>query len=221
MSSADHAQPAKRPRGRPRGTAVYAEQDLELLARFADICVESPHTKLAPFLRSMGYKDDKDIRRARIRWGAEKERLLKEARGRRDAKPADTIFDLIAYFAESLSALKGAAAPGLEVVNRSLERARARLRVMKELGVDPELPLDFKHEEEVAAAVRRYEARMFRPLSEKAAELPPVPEDELPVALKLYSAAILLHELSLHMADEGSDGDLPTPSSSSDRGDLA
>ena len=221
MTSPDQSPSAKRSRGRPKGTAVYAERDLRALARYADVYIHTPHSPLAPFLRSVGYADDKDVRRARIRWGREKERLLKEARDRRDAKPAETILELIAYFAEAPSALKDAAAPGLEAVNRSLKRARARLRVMKEMGLDPDLPFDFKDEEQVAAAVRRYEERMFRPLSEKVAELPAVQQNELPMSLKLYSAAILLHELSLRMANGRSASDSPTHGSDSNRGEFA
>jgi hypothetical protein len=92
---------------------------------------------------------------------------------------------------------------------------------MKEMGLAPDLPFDFKDEEQVAAAVRRYEERVLRPLSEKVAELPAVPQNELPMTQKLYSAAILLHELSLQMADARSASDSPTHGSDSNRGEFA
>lgn len=73
----------------------------------------------------------------------------------------------------------------------------------------------------MAAAVCRYEERMLRPHSEKVAELPAVQQNELPMSLKLYSAAILLHELSLRMANGRSAGDSPTHGSDSNRGEFA
>ena len=42
---------------------------------------------------------------------------------------------------------------------------------------------------------------MFRSLSERTDELPPVSQSELPPAQRLYMAAVLLHELSLQMDD--------------------
>lgn len=201
MTSHDKSEPVKRPRGRPKGSAHFAEQDLRALAQYADVLIDLPHAKLAPVLKAVGYQNEKDIRRARIRWDREKERLLEEARKRRDGNLGATLLDLIARFITGSSAmLSEAVAPAFAAVNQSLERARARQSIMMELGLNPELPLDLREQEAVAEALSRYEACMFRSMGEKGAELPPVPIDQLPAHLKVYVAAVQLHELSLQMA---------------------
>ena len=204
------AAPAKRPRGRPKGTTKFELSDLTILARFADQLVAAPGAKLAPFLRESGYAEIKDIRRVQQRWRQHKARLLKEATLRADAQPADTLASLVMYFAEAASDVTDAAKPAIQAIYESRERAKRRIRARKELGLDPDLPLDLRNGEKVAAAVRHYEARMFRSLEEKANELPPVSQDKLPIHLKLYSAAILLHELSLQMADEPTSSEFKT-----------
>ena len=118
----DKVRLATRPRGRPKGSTVYAERDFRALARYADVLIDAPRRQLAPFLRRSGYANDKDIRRARIRWGNEKERLLCEARNRRDESPADTILQLIAHFIEASTMLMDAASPAFEAIGDSLQR---------------------------------------------------------------------------------------------------
>ncbi|MBO6718881.1 MAG: hypothetical protein JJ913_13065 [Rhizobiaceae bacterium] len=200
MTSQDKKEPVKRPRGRPKGNGPYAERDLEVLAQYADVLIDAKDAKLARVLKAVGYDNEKDIRRARIRWDREKGRLLEEARKRRDGNLGATLLELIARFIAVSSAISNAIAPALVAVNQSLERARARQSIMMELGLNPELPLDLRDQEAVAEALSRYEARMFRSIGEKGAKLPPVPPDQLPAHLKVYVAAVQLHELSLQMA---------------------
>lgn len=197
MSSPQKKQ-EKRPRGRPKGTTKFEKEDLRVLVKFADIALLSKHAKLAPFLRDQGY-DFKDIRRAQNRWKQNKQSLLEEARLRRDSAPAESILDLIAFFVNASSALAETAAPALEAIAFSLEKAKRRRAALKDLKLDPNLPLDLSNTEAVERAIRQYDetfAKNVHPTEFGERTL-----KGLPQSLKLYAAALMMHQLSIQMAE--------------------
>ncbi len=198
MSRRQSNPPTRRPRGRPKGTAKFEQQDRPLLAGFADLVIGSPHAKLAPFLAEHGY-EQKDVRRAQKRWREEKAGLLKEARLRAEASPPESLFDLIVWFTNGISEVGEAARPALGKLAASLERARRRVAARKELGLDLGLPLDFEDLAAVDRAIRRYEETVVA--GHEPAEFKRLALDELPISLKLYAAALMLHGLSVQAAE--------------------
>lgn len=201
MSPRQSNPPPKRPRGRPKGTAPFAHQDRRVLAAFADGAIGVSRTELAPFLTERGYQD-KDIRRAQKRWREEGAELLREAQMRADASRPESLVDLIACFAEWMSPVAETAQPAIGALARSLERARRRVAAREELGQDPMLPLDLTDPAEVDQAICRFEETVG------AGRLPPGSEgvtvDKLPLSLRLYGAALLVHQLSLQAAERES-----------------
>lgn len=189
----------KRPRGRPKGTAPFAQQDRRVLAAFADGAIGMPHAELTPFLRQRGY-EDKDVRRALKRWREEGPDLLREAQLRADAAPPESIFDLIVDLVQSMSFIRDAARPAFDALSRSLARARRRAEARKAFGLDPGLPFDQTDPAKVEEAIRRFEQTVG------AGYMPPGLEgrtiDALPLSLKLYSAAVMLHVTSLQVAGQ-------------------
>lgn len=117
MKPSPHDTGSPKSRGRPKGTAVFAEEDLKALARFAEIAVQAPGSKLAPFLKNKGYLEEKDVRRIQARWRAEKQRLLEEARVRLDSKPDLSIFEMAAYFGEALKGLGDEIGPAVGMMS--------------------------------------------------------------------------------------------------------
>lgn len=198
MSPRQSNPPPKRPRGRPKGTAPFAHKDRQLLAAFADGAIGVSYAELAPFLIKHGYQD-KDVRRAQKRWREERAELLREAQLRADASPPENVVDLIVYFAEWMSQVAETAQPAIGAFARSLKRARRHVAAWEELGQDPMLPLDFTAPAEVDQAICRFEETVG------AGRMPPGSEggtvDKLPLSLRLYGAALLVHQLSLQAAE--------------------
>jgi hypothetical protein len=190
--------PSRRPRGRPKGTTKFEQEDRRLLAEFAELAIGSPHAKLAPFLASHGY-EQKDVRRAQKRWREETAVLMHQAQLRADASPAESLVELIAGFVNTISDVAEAVGPALGKLAESLERSRRRAAAHKAPGLDLSLPLDFADPGAVDRAIRRYEKTISA--GHEPAEFEPRTLDELPGSLKLYSAALILHELSIKAAE--------------------
>lgn len=189
----------KRRRGRPKGTTKFEQKDRRLLAQFADQTLDMPHAvKLAPFLANRGY-EERDIRRAQKRWREEKTALLREAQLRADAAPPASIAELTAYLMATLSPVTEAVRPAFVAIARSLERARRQVAARKELGLDLRVPLDLAEPGEVERALLRYAATVE--VGRRPAEFEVRTLDELPLSLKLYAAALMLHETSLSVAE--------------------
>ena len=189
----------KRPRGRPQGTTKFEQEDRRLLTKFADQTLSLPYSvKLAPFLAKCGY-EERDIRRAQKRWRDEKTVLLREAQLRADASPPESMAELTAYLMATLSPVTEAIRPAFAAIARSLERARRQVAARKELGLDLGVPLDLAEPGEVERALRRYETTVG--VGHKPAEFEVRTLDELPLSLKLYAAALMLHETSLSVAE--------------------
>lgn len=188
-----------RGRGRPKGTAKYEQADLALLAKFADLQVSSPGSKLATFLAPRGHSV-KDIRRMQKRWRFEQTRLLEEAKLRADAADPTNLAELVVSLFAAISDVAAAALPALNKMSASLERARARVRARERLKLGSVLPLDLEDDAAVEQAIRDYEATVG------AGHLPPefkrMTDAQLPLSLKLYSTAITLHQCSLIAAAE-------------------
>ncbi|XSG81088.1 MAG: hypothetical protein ACPW61_08265 [Methyloligella sp. ZOD6] len=188
----------KRPRGRPKGTTKFEQQDLRLLGEFADLAISQPQTPLAPFLVGHGY-EHKDVRRAQKRWRKEKAALLEEARVRADASPPDNLFEWMLYAGEMVAAMAGAVRPAMEKISGSLERAQRRVAAREKLGLDSDLPLDLTNQDAVERAIQRYGETVAK--RRLPAEFDRLTLAELPFSLKLYVVAMLLHELSLQLAE--------------------
>jgi len=73
-------------RGRPLGSAPYREADEKLLARYADKAIHNTGLELAPFARAAGVSQPATIRRLQARWRGDRERFLKDAQNRFDAR---------------------------------------------------------------------------------------------------------------------------------------
>lgn len=211
MAKAQADRLPKRPRGRPRGTAVYEQKDLDLLAAFADIAVTTPGAKLAPFLAKRNYAEH-EIRRAQKRWRSNKVELLHQAKLRADVAPANDPIGLLLYFGQAASALTDAAIPAFGRIAASLEGARRRVAARRELGLDLGLPLDPRDQAAVEAAIARYDATIAS--GNHPAEFASLTYDELPLSLKLYYVAVTLHHWSLQVA-ESEQKDAPAPCSGS------
>ncbi|MFG1242334.1 hypothetical protein V5F31_08125 [Xanthobacter sp. V7C-4] len=189
----------KRPRGRPKGTTKFEQEDRRHLAEFADRTLGLPHAvRLAPFLVQHGY-EERDVRRAQKRWREEKPTLLREAQLRADAAPPESIVELIIYLMATLSPVTEAVRPAFAAMADRLERARRQVAVRKEQGLDLGVPLDLAEPGDVEGALRRYEATVG--VGHKPAEFGVRTLDELPLSLKLYAAALMLHETSLSVAE--------------------
>lgn len=189
---------AKRARGRPKGTTVFEQHDLKLLGAFADLVLVSPTAKLAPFLEHRGYAP-KDVRRGQKRWRSEKASLLREAQLRADALPPESLAELITYFVGFLSGVPDAALKGLNRIADSLEQARRRNAAREKLGLISDLPIDLLDSAAVDHAIRRYEETVAAGL--EPPEFKRLTLVALPVSLKLYAAAVMLHQTSLQMAE--------------------
>src|SRR5829696_5338354 len=87
-------EPARR-RGRPLGSAPYRQRDEELLARYADEAIHNPGLELAPFARRAGSSNAAAIRRLQARWREVRERVLKDARIRFDARPPQSVGQIL------------------------------------------------------------------------------------------------------------------------------
>lgn len=198
MSADPSNPPPKRPRGRPTGTTKFEQTDRRHLAEFADLCITQPGAKLAPFLKKRGYEEH-ETRRAQKRWRKEKAAQLREAQLRADAVPPVSMAELTAYLMATLSPVTEAVRPAFAAIARSLERARRQVAARKELDMDLGVPLDLAEPGEVERALRRYEATVG--VGHKPAEFEVQTLDELPLSLKLYAAALMLHETSLSVAE--------------------
>jgi len=190
----------KKPRGRPKGTAPFEEADHETLAKFADQYLQSPSAKLAPFLKAQGY-EEKDVRRAQLRWRMGKSKFLEEAQLRLDLSPAESAESLAFHFYAAIDALRKEAEPSLGMIAASYERAKRRVRALQKTGQQLGLPIDLEAPSDVQAALTRYESQMFDSEERRFDKFGQLKIDELPPALKLYATALMLHELSLQMSD--------------------
>lgn len=199
MSADPWNPPPKRPRGRPTGTTKFEQKDRRHLAEFSDLCIAEPGAKLAPFLKKHGYEEH-ETRRAQKRWRKEKAAQLREAQLRADAVPPASMAELTAYLMATLSPVTEAVRPAFATIARSLERARRQVAARKELDLDLGVPLDLAEPGEVERALRRYETTVG--VGHKPAEFEVQTLDELPLSLKLYAAALMLHETSLAVAEE-------------------
>ncbi|PHP64632.1 hypothetical protein CSC94_23315 [Zhengella mangrovi] len=196
----------KRPRGRPKGTAPYAEQDHAVLTKFADQKLDVPSAKLTPFLKSKGYEEEKDIRRAQLRWRKEEKQFLRDAQHRKDLEPPDTLLDLVSHFIAAAGVLKEAALPGVRMMIASHERAKRRLRALEADGKDKMLPIDFEKTSTVEAAIERYEPKLFRTRADQLSEFDAPTVADLTISQRLYAAAMMLHEMSI-VASENEDSE--------------
>lgn len=198
MSSDPSNPPPKRPRGRPTGTTKFEQKDRRHLAEFADLCITQSDVNLAPFLKKRGYENH-EIRRAQKRWREEKAALLREAQLRADAIPPASMTEFIAYLMATSSPVTEAVRPAFAAIAHCIERARRQVAARKELGLDLRVPLDLAEPGEVERALRRYETTVG--VGHKPAEFEVRTLDELPLSLKLYAAALMLHEASLTVAE--------------------
>lgn len=198
MSADPSNPPPKRPRGRPTGTTKFEQKDRRHLAEFSDLSIAEPGANLAPFLKKRGYEEH-EIRRAQKRWREEKAALLRVAQLRADAVPPVSMAELTAYLMATLSPVAEAVRPAFVVIARSLERARRQVAARKELDLDLGVPLDLAEPGAVERALRRYETTVG--VGHKPAEFEVQTLDELPLSLKLYAAALMLHEASLAVAE--------------------
>ena len=201
MKPSRHDTGSPKSRGRPKGTAVFAEEDLKALARFAELAVKAPGSKLAPFLKSKGYIEEKDTRRVQARWRSEKQRLLLEARIRLDSEPNLSIIELAKYFEELVKGLGHTVGPVLDKFADSFERARRYKHALDQLGREQDIPFDLENAEEVERAIQRYEPALLQTEEVRHRRLGALRTDELPRSLQFYVAAILLHDHSLQLAE--------------------
>jgi len=187
----------RRKRGRPKGTEKFGIVDRKKLTAFADVAILAPGSKLAAFLKAEGF-DEKGIRRAQIRWRREKEIFLEAAQLRREAGEQPSLRGIVAHVLEYLAELQTTATAGLERMAASFETERERFRRRELAEKGRAVPIDLENEVEVTAAIERYESNINTP----PAELEIKGFSKLPLHLKLYAAAHLLHEFSLNMADK-------------------
>ncbi len=194
----------KRPRGRPKGSAPFAERDHAALSRFADQELVSPGGRLAPFLQRQGY-EEKDIRRAQARWRKEKDKLLQEAQQRADLNPAELFLQFVMDIYATIGAAAESVKPALRMIAASQGRALRRQHAREQAGTRLELPVDLENKAAVDAAIERYEETMFQPEDVRLARLDQQTLHDLSPSQKLYATAIMLHDLSLQNSDDRQD----------------
>ena len=187
---------AKRPRGRPKGSAPFEERDQAALSQFADQCVQFPGLKLAPFLKSLGY-EDKDIRRAQIKWCASKTEHIDNAKERVCVADADQVLDVIARYIEASDFDDETTWEGRPqiCINLSEDTNKSCFRS----GGD-----SFAMALHVAGPETQEEAKFLRCLAEahqavgsKISTLKELTCTDLPQSQKLYAASMRLLEMSL------------------------
>ncbi|WP_439605150.1 hypothetical protein [Shinella sp.] len=187
----------KRSRGRPSGSAPYRDADLQILRGFADRSLDGGR-KLAAYIREHhANAEEKDVRRLQARWRTEHTGLLAEARKRREAEEARTLWDDISDFFVLLERGSSAAAGLMAKLSLSLERARARalangepddLKLVDAAGALPAF------EEQMALGVDGFAQRAGKTLS-----------NEMSPSLRLYGLALTLYTLSLQMGEAEAD----------------
>lgn len=187
----------KRPRGRPSGSAPYRNADLQILSSFADRSLDG-RRKLAAYIREHhANAGEKDVRRLQSRWRDEQALLLAEARKRREAEEARTLWDDIGDFFVLLERGSSAAAGLLEKLSLSLERARARALANGE--IDDLMLVD------AASALPAFENQMALGVDGFAERAGQTLSNEMSPSLRLYGLALTLYTLSLQRADAEAD----------------
>jgi hypothetical protein len=183
-----------RGRGRPLGSAPFREVDEALLTRYADKALHTPGLQLAPFARSAGWKPA-PIRRLQARWRAERDRLLNDARKRFDARPPDSLGQLVMDMWVGLGRAAGSFSGILKPLKASMLQAQRRWDA---LGDAAQLPLDPTNPDILEPALARFENAMPTPGSNEMDDLLGVQTfEDLPFSMRLYVLAVLLHEVSL------------------------
>ena len=186
--------PARR-RGRPRGSAPYRQRDEELLARYADKMIHDPGLQLAPFARRAGFSDAA-IRRLQGRWREHRDRFLNEARIRFDVRPPESLWQILLVLWTGLHR-------GTEIVSQhvlhplltSVRRAERRWEARAALDQPARLPIDPTNPGELEPAFARFEDALGS--ADIAAQLAGKTLGDLPLSLRLYIMAVLMHEVSL------------------------
>jgi hypothetical protein len=169
------------------------------LAKFADAAIHTPGLELAPFARDAGISDEASIRRLQARWRTERERLLGEAQTRFDARPPESLGQILADLLAGLSRIAELTSkPVMSLLRASTERAERRWDARNRLGKPSPLPFDPGEPGELEPALARFENAVHPPGSAEVAELlGDRTLAELPLSLRLYVLAVLLHEMSL------------------------
>lgn len=191
----------KRPRGRPKGSAPFAERDQAALSQFADHYLKSPGLKLAPFLKSLGY-EDKGVRRAQNKWGADKDRYLDKARERMDVAGADQLLDMITFYTQASNVCRGAAKhprPKIRVVFRDCTRQRSC--IPEEASLMLEFDKDVSTEADLWTAFCRSAEAVNDTTGQNDSDFGDMARSDLPLSHKLYAASVKLLEASFNCAE--------------------
>lgn len=184
---------AKRGRGRPLGSAPYRQPDQEFLARYADEAIHFPDLELAPFARRAG-ASDAGIRRLQARWRTDRERFLKEARIRFDARPPESLWQMLMDVWAGLGrANEIVSKEVLHPLTMSVRRAERRWDARAALGQPSQLPFHPTDASELEPALARFE----NALGSTKIDLGQQTLADLPLSLRLYLLAVLIHEVSL------------------------
>ena len=189
----------KRGRGRPLGRAPYRQRDEQLLARFADKAIHSPDLELAPFARRAGVSNTAAIRRLQARWRADRERFLNDARTRFDARPPESVWQMVMHLQAGLSRMAATfSREVLDSLRASIQRAERRWDARASLGEPARLPFDPTDPSELEPALARFESAMPTPGSDEIGDqLGDQTLADLPLSQRLYLLAVLIHEISL------------------------
>ena len=189
----------KRGRGRPLGSAPYRQRDEELLVRYADKAIHSSGLELAPFARRAGVSNAAAIRRLQARWRADRERFLNDARTRFDARPPESLWQMLMDLRAGLSRMAAIVSREvLDPLRASIRRAERRWDARASLGQPARLPFDPADPSELEPALARFESAMPTPGSDEIDDqLGDQTLADLPLSQRLYLPAVLIHEMSL------------------------
>jgi len=186
--------PARR-RGRPLGSAPYRKADEKLLARYADKAIHNTGLELAPFARAAGVSQPATIRRLQARWRGDRERLLKDAQNRFDARRPESPWQILMDVYEGLRRIPRMLREVLDPLGASIQKAERRWNA---LGESARLPFDPTDPSELKPALARFEHAMPTPGSNEIDDmLGDQTLADLPGSLRLYLLAVLIHEASL------------------------
>ena len=187
--------PARR-RGRPLGSAPYRKADEKLLARYADKAIHNTGLELAPFARAAGVSQPATIRRLQARWRGDRERFLKDAQNRFDARRPESPWQILVDLYEGLRRMsRMLSREVLDPLSASIQKAERRWNA---LGKSARLPFDPTDPSELKPALARFENAMPTPGSNEIdGMLGDQTLADLPGSLRLYLLAVLMHEASL------------------------
>ena len=133
--------PARR-RGRPLGSAPYREADEKLLARYADKAIHNTGLELAPFARAAGVSQPATIRRLQARWRGDRERFLKDAQNRFDARRPESPWQILVDLYEGLRRMsRMLSREVLDPLSASIQKAERRWNALGESPGSPSIRL--------------------------------------------------------------------------------